>query len=116
MIHGLPAPGLQVRSYFHRYRGDHVDLCDALSSFSHGGKAKLDELSRIMGLPGKPEGIDGSRVEALFREGRMEEIVDYCLSDVLDSYRLWLRYELFRGALDHDRFAFSDSRAIGSRG
>jgi 3'-5' exonuclease len=31
---------------------DNVDLCDVLPSFSYGGKAKLDELSRIIGLPG----------------------------------------------------------------
>jgi 3'-5' exonuclease len=108
MIHGLAAPASHDRAYFHRYRDDHVDLCDVLSSFSHGGKAKLDELSRIMGLSGKPDGMDGSRVEAYFQGGRMSEIADYCLSDVINTYRLWLGYELFRGALDRDRFAFSD--------
>ena len=34
-------------------------------------KAKLDELSRIMGLPGKPDGIDGSQVEAYHNAGRI---------------------------------------------
>ena len=48
----------------HFVRGENVDLCDVLSSFSYGAKVKLDELSRIMGLPGKPDGIDGSQVEA----------------------------------------------------
>jgi hypothetical protein len=109
MINGLSAPGLHARQYFHRYREDHVDLCDALSSFNHGGKAKLDELCRVMGLPGKPDGVDGSQVERLFRGGMVEEIADYCTSDVVNTYRLWLRHELFRGALDHDRFAFSDA-------
>jgi predicted PolB exonuclease-like 3'-5' exonuclease len=108
MIHGLSAPCLSTRQYFHRYRDDHLDLCDALASFNNGGKAKLDELCRIVGLPGKPDGVDGSEVERLFREERVEEIADYCTSDVVDTYRLWLRHELFRGALDHDRFAFSD--------
>jgi 3'-5' exonuclease len=113
MIHGLSAPGLYSRSYFHRYRDDHVDLCDALSSFNHGGKAKLDEICRIMGLDGKPDEIDGSQVEHLFHEGRIEEVADYCVSDVVETYRLWLRYELFRGALDHDRFAFSEGIHAG---
>jgi 3'-5' exonuclease len=108
MIHGISASGLHDRPYFHRYRDDHVDLCDLLSSFSFGGKVKLDELSRIMGLSGKPDGIDGSRVEAYFNAGRIEEIADYCLSDVINTYRIWLRHELFRGRLDQDGFKYSE--------
>ena len=113
MVHGLSAPGFEKRPYFHRYRDDHVDLCDVLSSFSYGGKAKLDEISRIMGLPGKPDGMDGSRVEEYFNAGRIDEITDYCLSDVIDTYRLWLRYELFRGALDEKQFEWSDQYCRG---
>jgi len=30
-----------------------------------------------MGLPGKPEGIDGTEVERYFLEGRIKEIADY---------------------------------------
>jgi predicted PolB exonuclease-like 3'-5' exonuclease len=64
MVHQVFAPGMHNKAYFHRYTDDNVDLCDVLSSFSYGGKVKLDELSRIMGLPGKPGGMDGSQVEA----------------------------------------------------
>jgi 3'-5' exonuclease len=39
MVHGVSAPGLSTRPYFHRYTEDAVDLCDALSSFSPGGKS-----------------------------------------------------------------------------
>jgi 3'-5' exonuclease len=28
MVHGVSAPGLSVRPYFHRYTEDAVDLCD----------------------------------------------------------------------------------------
>ena len=108
MIHKVFAPGMHNRAYYHRYTDDNVDLCDVLSSFSYGGKVKLDELSRIMGLPGKPDGIDGSQVEAYFNAGRIQEIADYCKSDVINTYRLWLRHELFRGRLDEAQFGFSD--------
>ena len=50
-----------------------------------------------MGLPGKPKGIDGGEVERYFHEGKIKEIADYCESDVINTYRVWLRYELFRG-------------------
>jgi|tagenome__1003787_1003787.scaffolds.fasta_scaffold20220093_1 predicted PolB exonuclease-like 3'-5' exonuclease len=108
MIHNVFAPGMHNRAYYHRYTDDNVDLCDVLSSFSYGAKVKLDELSRIMGLPGKPDGIDGSQVEAYFNAGRIQEIADYCKSDVINTYRLWLRHELFRGRLDQSQFEFSE--------
>ena len=53
MINRVPAPGLSMRPYFNRYTEDAIDLCDALSSFSPQSKITLDELSRIMGLPGQ---------------------------------------------------------------
>ena len=91
MIQGVSAPGLHYRSYYHRFTDDHVDLCDVLSSYSYGARAKLDEISQVMGLPGKPDGIDGSQVQAYFEAGRVDEVADYCLSDVLNTYRIWIR-------------------------
>jgi 3'-5' exonuclease len=99
MINAVSAPGLSERSYFNRYTEDALDLCDALSSFSSGARATLNEISRIMGMPGKPHGIDGGEVERYFREGRIKEIADYCETDVVNTYLVWLRYELFRGRL-----------------
>jgi predicted PolB exonuclease-like 3'-5' exonuclease len=111
MVHGIFARGMHDRAYYHRYTDDCVDLCDVLSSFSYGGKVRLDELSRIMGLPGKPGGMDGSPVEAYFKAGHIQEIADYCKSDVINTYRLWLRHELFRGRLDQKQFDHSDLAA-----
>ena len=100
MVHKVPAIGLSVRPYFHRYTDDAIDLCDVLSSFAPGAKAKLHEICRVMGLPGKPNDIDGSEVEKYYREGRVREIAEYCESDVVNTYRLWLRHELFQGKTD----------------
>jgi 3'-5' exonuclease len=61
----------------------------------------LHELCRVMGLPGKPDGINGADVDQYFRQGRLREIADYCESDVVNTYRVWLRHELFRGNLAH---------------
>jgi predicted PolB exonuclease-like 3'-5' exonuclease len=62
MVHAIAAPGLSARPYFHRYTDDAVDLCDILGSFSSQGKVTLHELCRVMGLPGKPDGISGGEV------------------------------------------------------
>ena len=40
-----------------------------------------------------------------FSRGEIEEVARYCESDVLNTYRVWLVYELFRGsitAVEHD--------------
>jgi predicted PolB exonuclease-like 3'-5' exonuclease len=108
MIHALPAIGLAAHPYFHRYSQDAIDLCDVLSSFSSQAKVSLHELCRVMGLPGKPNGISGADVERYHREGRIREIAEYCESDVLNTFRVWLRYELFRGGLSYKEFRMSE--------
>jgi 3'-5' exonuclease len=108
MIHRISAPGLAVRPYFNRYTEDAVDLCDILSSFAPHTKASLNELSKIMGMPGKPGGIDGTDVERYFLEGKIKEIAEYCETDVVNTYRVWLRYELFRGRLDESEHQASE--------
>ena len=35
------------------------------------------------------------------------EIADYCETDVVGTYQVWLRYELFRGALSQNAFEAS---------
>jgi 3'-5' exonuclease len=64
-----------------------------------GAKVKLDEVSKLLGLTGKPEGVDGSQVEEMVLAGQIEGVARYCESDVLNTYRVWLVYELFRGAI-----------------
>jgi len=61
-----------------------------------------------MGLPGKSEGIDGNEVERYFLECRIKEIADYCEADVVNTYRVWLRYELFRGRLSESEHQTSE--------
>ena len=109
MLHKVPAIGLSARPYFNRYTDDAMDLCDVLSSFSPQAKATLHEICRVMGLPGKPDGIAGGDVERYFREGRIQEIADYCESDVVNTYRVWLRHELFRGKLTNEAFEASEA-------
>jgi len=110
LTHSISAPGLSARSYFNRYTDDATDLCDVLSSFSPQARATLDEICRVIGLPGKPDSIDGSEVHKYFRDGRIQEIAVYCETDIVNTYRVWLRYELFRGRLSPIQFQFSEQK------
>jgi predicted PolB exonuclease-like 3'-5' exonuclease len=108
MVNGIAAPGLSSRPYFNWYTEDAIDLCDVLSSFTPQGKVTLHELCRAMGLPGKPSGISGEEVEKYYRDGHIREIAAYCESDVVNTYRVWLRYELFRRRLSNEKFQASE--------
>ncbi len=61
-----------------------------------------------MGLSGKPDAINGADVDRYFREGRIREIADYCESDVVNTYRVWLRHELFQENLGDAAFEASE--------
>ena len=108
MIHAIAAPGLARRHYFERFGPDTVDLCDMLSGFERHARVTLHQLSRVLELPGKPDGVDGSHVETMVRAGQLDELARYCTSDVVNTYRIWLRYELFRGRLGEVEFAASE--------
>ena len=62
-----------------------------------------------MGFPGKPQGMDGGEVEKYYRDGRIKEIAQYCESDVINTYRGWLRHELFRGKLTTQSYEASEA-------
>ena len=40
------------------------------------------------------------------------EFADYCETDVVNTYRVWLRYELFRGRLMDTEFQGSESNLV----
>lgn len=54
------------------------------------------------------EGRDGSRVDEMVAAGRIDEVACYCETDVVNTYRLWLIHELFRGALSEDGLRWSE--------
>jgi predicted PolB exonuclease-like 3'-5' exonuclease len=110
MVNRVSASGLQVRPYFRRYADDALDLCDVLGSYVPGSKVKLDEMSKILGLAGKPKGMDGSGVEELVLGGQIEEVARYCESDVLNTYRVWLVYELFCGSISAEELRWSETQ------
>jgi predicted PolB exonuclease-like 3'-5' exonuclease len=82
MVHAIPAVGLTSRPYFHRYSDDAIDLCDVLSSYSSQAKVSLHELCKVMGLPGKPNGMCGSDVDRYHREGRIRGLRKRCAQHV----------------------------------
>ncbi len=86
-------------NYLNRYHARHLDLMDVLSAYQARGRASLEDMALLLGLPGKL-GMAGDQVWGAFRAGRIGEIRDYCETDVLNTYLVYLRFELIRGLLD----------------
>jgi 3'-5' exonuclease len=104
---GIPVPGLHHgsrRNYWHRFGQDHIDLCDVLSSYGASTKPSLAEMAALANIPVKIGGVDGSQVEAFVAASRLAEVADYCLTDVLATYCVFLRYEMVRGELRQAHF------------
>ncbi len=86
-------------NYLSRYHWRHMDLMDILSGFQGRGRASLQDIACLLGLPGKL-GMHGSQVWDVYLQGGLKRIRDYCETDVLNTYLIYLRFELLRGRLN----------------
>jgi len=105
LCHAVPL-GWYYRERGLRYRFSeegHLDLCDWLADHGATRAGKLDSVARLIGLPGKV-GIDGSQVEGLYAEGKLDAIQTYCLADVAQTAFLFLRFRLLQGQLTPDAY------------
>lgn len=92
-------------NYIGRYHARHLDLMDLLALYQPRANAPLDQLAKLMGLPGK-QGMAGDAVWGAWCEGRIDEIRDYCETDVVNTYLVYLRFQKMRGVLtaeQHDQ-------------
>ncbi len=94
-------------NYLNRFHYRHLDLMDTLAAYNNRAFAPLHEMATLAGFPGKL-GMDGSKVWDAFLQGQLAEIRAYCETDVMNSYLLYLRFELMRGHLspsDYENYA-----------
>ena len=112
LIHGITAPRywdlgdgdyadsreFKWNNYISRYHTRHLDLMDLLALYQPRANAPLDALAKLMGFPGKL-GMDGSKVWAGFQAGKINEIRDYCETDVVNTYLVLNRFRRMRGEL-----------------
>lgn len=89
----------RFNNYLSRYHWRHLDLMDVLSSFQGRARASLADMALLLGLPGKL-GFSGAQVWDAVLDGQLAAVRNYCETDVLNTYLVLLRFELFRGRLD----------------
>ncbi|NPA63970.1 MAG: 3'-5' exonuclease [Epsilonproteobacteria bacterium] len=74
----------------------HLDLLDSLSHYGAVRGMRLDHICQMAGLPGKFD-ISGGDVVELYYKDELSRIKEYCESDALNTYLLFLKYELLKG-------------------
>jgi len=72
---------------------------DVLAGFQPRANAKLDAIAVMLGFPGKM-GLGGDKVWDYYIDGKLDQIRDYCETDVLNTYLVYLRFQHMRGQLD----------------
>ncbi len=104
--HGIPMPWwFADRNTRYRFSPEgHFDLMDFLADFGAAKSARLDVFAKLVGFPGKV-GVDGSQVLPLFHAGRLAEVNDYCLCDVVQTAAIFLRVQLLRGVFSPEVYA-----------
>ncbi len=90
-------------NYINRFHDRHLDLMDVLSLYGGRG-SPLDDVARLAGFPGKL-GVGGNAVWDSYRAGELAAIRNYCEADCVNTYLLFLRFQLMRCVLDAARYA-----------
>ncbi len=90
-------------NYISRYHSRHTDLMDLLAMYQPRASAPLDALAKLCGFPGKM-GMDGSAVWGAYSAGRIAEIRNYCETDVVNTYLVYLNFQKMRGKLDEGAY------------
>ena len=110
---GVPAP-----AWFREGRSagapGHVDLLERLNCDGAATSAPLDLYAKLVGLPGK-DGVEGADVQGLYAAGALSRIGAYCMTDVLQTWLLFLRHRLVEGTLapeDYERSAAQAREAV----
>ena len=114
MKHGLTAKSLldqgehdasrKFNNYQNRYQTRHTDLMDVLAMFNGKNFQKLDDVARLLGFAGK-QGQNGHGVAEQVRLQLWEELTTYCERDVLNTWLIYLRWQLLRGHLTLEQHA-----------
>ena len=106
LLHGVSAPrywdqgeddrDFKFNNYISRYHHRHTDLMDLLSLYNARAVAPLDQIASMCGFPGK-QGMSGAQVWSAFCEGQIDDIRHYCLTDVVNTWLVWCRFQRLRG-------------------
>ena len=113
LLHGIQASrywetgnedqSFRWNNYISRFHERHTDVMDLLAGYEYRAVAPLDQIATMLGYPGKM-GMSGDKVWDTYLRGDINSIRNYCETDVLNTYLVYLRFELMRGNFTHSTF------------
>lgn len=113
LIHKITAPrywekgdndqSFRWNNYLSRYHDRHTDLMDVLAGFTGRANAPLDQIATLLGFPGKM-GMSGAKVWENYLDSQLQAIRNYCETDVLNTYLVYLRFLLLQGKINNDEY------------
>ncbi len=119
LLHGVAAPtywesgdsqqAFRWNNYLNRFHYRHLDLMDVLAAYQNKAFAPLDDIASMLGFPGKM-GMSGAHVWPQYRAGNLKSIRDYCETDVLNTYCVYLRFEQMRATITEMEYTQSLER------
>lgn len=93
----------RYNNYHGRFHDRHTDLMDVLAGYQARANASLEDIASLCGFPGKM-GMSGAKVWDAFQNGEIEAIRNYCETDVLNTYLVYLNFERSRGNFDQTQY------------
>lgn len=113
LVHGVPCPrywdngnddkNFKWNNYLSRYHERHTDVMDILALYNNRAYVPLDQMASLLGFPGKM-GMSGDKVWPEFHQGNIKGIRDYCETDVLNTWLVYLRFALIRGQVSAEGY------------
>jgi len=85
-------------NYLSRYHDRHTDLMDLLTSYNKSATAPEKDIALMLGFPGKI-GMEASQVWDEYQKGNITGIRQYGETGVLNTYLIFLRFQLIRGVI-----------------
>lgn len=108
LINGIQAPrywdmgeddrDFKWNNYIGRFHMRHTDLMDVLAGYQNRAFSPLDDMAVLLGFPGKM-GMSGSKVWDEYKAGNIKGIRDYCETDALNTYLVYMQWLFMRGHL-----------------
>jgi len=108
MLHKVSAPrywdqgeddsSFKWNNYISRYHQRHTDVMDLAAMYQARAYVPLDQMATLLGYPGKM-GMSGGKVWSAFQNGELSAVRNYCETDVLNTYLVYLRFQHHRGQL-----------------
>lgn len=102
-------PAFKWNNYLGRYHQRHTDLMEVLASYQSRAYAPLDEIAKLLGFPGKM-GMEGGAVWQQYESSNLQCIRDYCETDVLNTYLIYLRFQYIKGHLNKETLQLEEKR------